>query len=178
MAPIKNIEGLIKRLNMCSGAEGYLEAMRQIDIPEQEFERYYSWDDTHYTRNQIARTENYELLVMCWEKGQQGFIHDYDAAQAWIHPLRGKLREDRYVMSEAGKLNQVSSVILGPEEFSYMGRGIDIHKYSNAYDGRSVSVHLYAPAVEEWTIYTSRDGNTGRKNVHPDKVNSTEMVSA
>ena len=176
MDQIQNIDGLIKRLNLCNATTGYLDVMREINIPQTEFERYFSWNDQHYTRNQVARSDDYELILTCWENGQSGYIHDYDAHEAWIHPIQGKLREDRFVMDHAGQLQQVSSVLLGTQEFSYMRKGIDIHRYSNANQGRSVSLHLYARPVDSWTIYTLQDGNTGKKQVHPDHVATSAAV--
>lgn len=177
MDQIQNIEGLIKRLNLCNATTGYLEAMRQINIPQQEFERYFSWDNQHYTRNQLARTDDYELIITCWEHGQQGYIHDYDAHEAWIHPIQGKLREERFILTPDSKLQQVSNVLLGTQEFSYMGRGIDIHRYNNAHEGRTVCLHLYARPVDSWTIYTEEDGNTGKKQVHPDQITAHSAIT-
>ena len=128
--------------------------MRLIDIPLAEFEKYYSWDDNRYARNVLARTNDFEVLLICWEKGQSSPIHDFNSQEAWIHPVQGWIKEERFKTNEGEgvKLEKLSSVLLGTSEYSYMNH-IDIHRYSNAYEGRSVSLNVYSKPVSEWKVY-------------------------
>jgi len=51
----------------------------------------------------LARTENFEVLLICWEKGQSSPIHDFNSQEAWIHPIVGKLREERFKINVDGE---------------------------------------------------------------------------
>jgi cysteine dioxygenase len=165
-AKITTVKALIKALEMCVGERCVLDIMKAVDIPINEFEQYYYWNDEHYTRNLLARTENYEVLLVCWEKGQQSPIHDFDSSEAWIHPLAGKLKEERFVKREGTKeLDKVSSVILGKDEFSYMSE-VGMHRYSNVYEMRSVSLNIYSKPVDQWRVY---DEATGEEVYRPAK---------
>src|SRR5690606_30719654 len=115
---ITTMEELVDALKNKPKEVGYLEIMKSIDIPLGEFERYYTWNDNHYTRNCLIKTDAYELLLICWEKGQTSPIHDYSSKEAWIHILQGELTEECFHKTENG-LEQVSSVHLGPADFSY-----------------------------------------------------------
>ena len=87
MNKISTVQELINKLDLCSGNACYFDILNQLAIPEQEFEKYYLWDDGHYTRVQLVKRESYELVLVCWDRNQCGDIHDYDAAAAWIHPV-------------------------------------------------------------------------------------------
>ena len=124
-----------------------------MEIPTEEFERYYCWNDARYTRNLLARTEDFEALLVCWEQDQTSPVHDFNSQEAWINPLEGKLREERFKINvNSEKLELVSNMILGNEEFSYM-KQVAIHRYSNINKGRSVSLNIYCKPVTEWRVY-------------------------
>ena len=163
---------------MCTGDYCYLDVMRESDIPVSEYERYYHWNDERYTRNLLVRNDKFELVLICWEKGQTSYIHDYDAHDAWVHPISGMLREECYVKDEkTGNLEKVSSVQLGPKDFNYMGGVVNIHSYRNENAGRSVSLHLYAKPVDEWTIYTD-EGEIKHTEVWWDGIRESKATEA
>ena len=180
MEKARTIEEMIRRLEMCTGDYCYLDVMRESDIPVSEYERHYRWNDERYTRNLLVRNDKFELVLICWEKGQTSYIHDYNAHDAWVHPISGTLREECYVKDEkTGNLEKVSSVQLGPKDFNYMGGTVNIHSYKNENAGRSVSLHLYAKPVDEWTIYTA-EGEMSNTDVWWDNIREekpTEMRS-
>ena len=161
MEAIKTIQELVIALNECNGGQTYvLDVMSRVKIPREEFENFYTWDDARYTRNVLARTEDFEVLLICWEKGQSSPIHDFNAQEAWIHPVQGMLREERFKINvDNDRLEKVSNTLLGDEEFSYM-KQIGIHRYSNAYESRSVSLNIYRKPVTEWHVYEEQSSNS------------------
>ena len=162
METIKTVKELVKALSQCKETGSHvLDVMSKAAIPITEFQRYYSWNDDRYSRNVLARSEDFEVLLICWEKGQSSPIHDFNAQEAWIHPIEGMLREERYKINvEDDRLERVSNVLLGTDEFSYM-KQIGIHRYSNAYSARSVSLNIYRKPVTEWHVYDeSRSDST------------------
>ncbi|MFK7951890.1 MAG: cysteine dioxygenase family protein [Ekhidna sp.] len=154
METIKTIDELVQKLSLMKKDHSkVLDIMSLVEIPREDFERYFRWSDARYTRNVLARTEDFEVLLVCWEKGQISPIHDFNSQEAWIHPVVGKLREERFKINiEDERLERVSNMILGDEEFSYM-KQVAIHRYSNAYEGRSVSLNIYCRPVTEWRVY-------------------------
>jgi cysteine dioxygenase len=119
---IKSIDALILVLNSCEIDQTencYLSAMRSVDIPFVKWEKYFKFSDDKPKRIRLSKTDDYELLMSCWEKGQEGPIHDIDAEEAWIHPICGNFIEERYKLSH-NKLEQVSSILLKTQSYSYM----------------------------------------------------------
>ncbi|MEQ8910317.1 MAG: cysteine dioxygenase family protein [Vicingaceae bacterium] len=162
MESIKSIDELIELLKKKNANDSYLDIMQSIDIPIGEFEKYYSWKRDGYTRNCLTKTDDFELLLICYEKGQETPIHDFDAKQTWIHTLQGKLCEERFRVSEDGSsLEQLSSMTLGTNDYSFMSK-VGIHRYKNVYEARTVSLNLYCKPIEHWTQY---DENAQRTDV-------------
>ncbi|MEO9484340.1 MAG: cysteine dioxygenase family protein [Ekhidna sp.] len=154
METITTVETLVQALNRCKeDGTHVLDVMSRVQIPKEEFERYYSWSDDKYARNVLARNEDFEVLLVCWEKGQSSPIHDFNAQEAWVHPIEGMLREECFKINvDDDRLEKVSNVLLGTDEFSYM-KQVGIHRYSNAYSARSVSLNIYRKPVTEWRVY-------------------------
>lgn len=153
MKPIKTIEELKGVLNNHDENVGYLEIMKNIEIPYDQFEQYFFWKEEHYTRNSIIKNETYELLLICFEAGQDSPIHDYDSKEAWIHILRGNLKEEKYKKLDDETLERVSTVTLTPNDFSYMSGYVGLHRYINTFEGRTVSLHLYVNPLKKWNEY-------------------------
>ena len=51
--------------------------LKVTGLNEAEFEKYATWNQESYTRNCIARTDTYELILLCWEKKQETPIHEH-----------------------------------------------------------------------------------------------------
>ncbi|SNT27745.1 Cysteine dioxygenase type I [Ekhidna lutea] len=154
METIRTVEQLVNALNNCVESGNHvLDVMTNVEIPREEFEKYYSWSDEKQARNVLARNDDFEVLLVCWEKGQSSPIHDFNAQEAWIHPIEGMLREERFKINvDDDRLEKVSNMLLGNDEFSYMNQ-IGIHRYSNANKARSVSLNIYRKPVAEWHVY-------------------------
>lgn len=160
MKKIENIKELISILNSCENKKiknCYLDAMRRIDISIDEWEDHFLFKESGPGRVCLSKTNEYDLLLSCWEKGQEGPIHDINSEEAWIHPICGEFREERYKLSE-NKLEQVSSVLLNDQSYSYMQKSETIYKYINTYETRSVCLHLYSRQLEEWNEYNKESG--------------------
>lgn len=163
---IKTIEKLILALNTCAintTESCYLNVMKNIQIPQTEWEVYFKFREDRPGIVSLFVSEQCQLVLSCWEKGQQGPIHDIDAQEVWIHPICGQFTEERYRVSTAKKeLEQVSSILLNSQSYSYMQKSKTIYRYINSYESRSVCLHLYSKPVVERREY---DKNTGRVEV-------------
>jgi cysteine dioxygenase len=167
--PITTIEQLVRELTQGPGRRGFLEILDRIDIPVDEFEPYSRWNEKHYTRNCIARTDAFELLLICYEPGQRTSIHDYSTEEAWVHPLVGTVLEERFECAPGGPLRKVSSARLDPGSFSYLHNGRGIHRYINNDMGRSMTLNLYARPLNKWKMY---DEGSGEPSEQPPPTSS------
>jgi cysteine dioxygenase len=157
-APITTVDQLVTSLKQGPGGRGYLEVLERIRIPEEEFIPFCRWNHKHYTRTCIARTPEFELLLMCYEPGQRTSIHDHATEEAWVRPVSGAVIEERFEAVADGPLRKVSSAKLDPGSFSYLHSGHSIHRYVNPASGRSITLNLYARPLQSWKVYDERSG--------------------
>ncbi len=154
------LEELIRALDACQERSGYLDIMRTAVVPLVELEPFSSWNDKHYTRNVIVHREAYELLLICFEKGQRTSIHDYNTESAFVKPVVGAVREERYEVDGQGGLMLIGTSMLDSGQISHLHNGHSIHRYTNVFPGRSMTMNLYARPLRKWKVYDERSGGS------------------
>src|SRR5688572_29985091 len=58
--------------------------------------KYIHWSDKLYTRNLIYKDARFELLAICWERGQLSRIHDHSDQMCWMTVPIGKLHGQNF----------------------------------------------------------------------------------
>jgi len=174
---ITTVPELVEALYSNKSSFCFLDIMKRVDISKPAYERYYTWSDDHYTRNCIAKSKEFELLLVCWEKGQFSPIHDFDSHAAWIHTIHGKLREERYrIRPDRKGVEKMSSVSLDELDFSYIGGKVGIHSYKNIYESRSISLILYVGPLEKWKEYELNSPETREVTVTHDSFHEMQLA--
>ncbi len=152
MNKITTIAQLLKQLSESS--DNQLKSIYQLlEIPLKEFEPYLFWSEENYTRNCIIRTERYELILICWEKGQFTPIHSHNEQECWVYNVKGKFKEIRFMNDENGIPQQVQYSVINQKNRSYMNDRMGFHILKNKANGRSASLHLYAKPIDECLVY-------------------------
>lgn len=154
MDSIKNIESLSKLLEILPTCqeEDYFNIAKKMSIPLEDLMPYATWCKDSYTRNCIHRTKEYELLLLCWEEGQETSIHSHNGEECWVYLAKGKLREKRFVIDGAS-LKLTADVKMNQARLSYMNDDLGFHSLHNLDEGRSMTLHLYVGPIDECTIY-------------------------
>lgn len=157
---ISSLDELLKALPNCSGKD-YVDIVHGMTLKPSEFAKYIFWNKNFYTRNCIVRTEEYELLLLCWEKGQVTPIHCHGGQECWVYMLQGSIEEHRYEEKDGStELEVVQTTQLNEGKFSYMNDDMGLHSLRNTHPGQAMSLHLYMNPIDECSIY---DPATGTK---------------
>ncbi len=164
---IRTLDELVEALRSASAQQGYLRILERVNIPAEAFDPHSTWHPKHYTRNCITRTDDFELLLICYEPGQCTSIHDYATEEAWVHPVRGTVIEERFEPVGAGSLRKVSAAKLDRDSFSYLHNGRSIHRYINAGEQRAMTLNLYARPLRTWKVYDERTGDARVREAGP-----------
>ncbi len=143
--------------------------IRSIKLPTSAFEDYCSWSNKSYTRNCIIETEKFELILLCWEKGQITPIHDHGGEECWVKIIKGEFKERIYKQDEAGELNIVKSAVSQSGNITYMIDFMGFHSLENLSNQRSMSLHLYAKPIHSCKVFDE----VSRKFVTKDLVYHT-----
>ena len=155
---IRSLAQLVRVLDRESRPAGYTDALLRLSITPEELASFCQWNTRHYTRQCIHRTRDHELLLICYEAGQRTSIHDYDSQMAWIKPLLGTVREERFKAAGDGTLKLLGEKVIGVGELSYMAARNCIHRHSNAGPARAITLNLYARPLLRWRVYDEHTG--------------------
>ena len=120
-----------------------------------------------YTRNLVARDARFELLLLCWDVGQESPIHNHEGQNCWMSVLEGTLEELRYPMPEpghTGPLNAHESYLYEAGNVAFIRDEMGLHLVRPV-GGRAVSLHLYATPYAECNVYCPETGRISRKRM-------------
>lgn len=151
MKVINNLPELISELNKSTKDE-YADIGARLEIPIDQLKPYAYWNSDFYTRNCIERTEHYELILLCWEDGQNTPIHCHGGEECWVYIMDGKLQETHF-QHENNQLSTESIEVLDKGGISFMCDDLGYHKLENIGGGRSMSLHLYMDPIDTCTKY-------------------------
>lgn len=174
MDMIKSLNGLIETLKI-SDAEDFVKIAKNMHIPVEDFKKYMYWKDEDYSRNCIIKTDEFELILLCWKKGNITSIHGHDNQKCWIYQVDGEMTEIRYKQDSEGKLTECNRILLTPGKLCYMHDTMGYHLLKNHTDKKAMTLHLYMKPVDQCEVYNS-DNNCfeerilGFDTVHGEKV--------
>lgn len=147
---LKSSETIQKLLQLLSqsSTEDYNVILNTFNFESVDFSPFESWSHKSYTRNCVFRDSNFELILLCWEQGQETAIHGHDGEDCWVYLLEGEMEEVYFTMDENQYLREVGSRKIDPNQLTFMNDKIGFHKLKNSCEGTSMSLHLYAKPIE------------------------------
>jgi cysteine dioxygenase len=122
---------------------------------------YFFWSDKNYTRNLIYKDERFELMAVCWEKGQVSRVHNHADQQCWMTVPVGKLRAQNFsileIEEEKGfcKLKETNRFDLSDCLAAKVELEEPIHQILNLpeFECRAVSIHIYSKPFNKCLSY-------------------------
>jgi len=164
--PISTIEDLIHEL-LESNADECKKVVKRLAIPMNQFKQYEHWEEGTYTRNCIFRTDNFELILLCWDKLQETAIHCHNEQECWVYVLKGEFEEERYQSTDNG-LEIEQELDLMEEGVSYMNDNMGYHKLKNVVKDKAMSLHLYMNPIDSCSIYNEETEGFESKDLEYD----------
>lgn len=128
---------------------------------------YFHWSLDFYTRNLIYKDERFEMMAICWEKGQVSRIHNHSEQRCWMTVPVGKLRGQNFAVAEIDeskgycKLIETDTFELSDCIATKVELEEPVHQILNLdeYDQRAVSIHIYSKPYDRCLSYC-RDTDT------------------
>jgi len=129
--------------------------------------KYLYWSPNFYTRNLIYKDERFEMMAICWEKGQASRVHDHWEQKCWMMVPIGRLKGLNFAVEEIDtvkgycKLRETNSFELADCLAAKVDLEEPIHQVFNLleYDERAVSIHIYSKPYDRCLSYC-RDTDT------------------
>ncbi|MEJ6588589.1 MAG: cysteine dioxygenase family protein [Crocinitomicaceae bacterium] len=150
----------------------YGDIIGSLKLKKSALEDFCSWSSESYTRNCITENDKFELILLCWEKGQITPIHDHGGEECWVKVIQGEFREVISKMDKGGELNVVKSTISKSDDISYMIDFMGFHSLENMSNKRSMSLHLYAKPIRNCNLFDEKTGKFVNKDLVYDTVSS------
>ena len=122
---------------------------------------YLYFSPEHYTRNLIHKTPLFELIAVCWDKGQKSVIHNHRDQKCWMAIPYGRLMVHNFtlIQKDASKrfcdLKSSTQFELSPDSPGEVDPEEPIHQVLNlpSYDCRAVSLHVYSKPFDTCEVY-------------------------
>jgi cysteine dioxygenase len=119
-----------------------------------EIERYIQFTDTHYSRNLVYKTPDFECLLLCWKPGQRSPIHDHASSICAVYTVDGVLSADNYRKMSNGHIRADYSEDFTPGSILSIQTS-EIHQVSNLQDASDLlSLHFYLGPLENSYLYS------------------------
>jgi cysteine dioxygenase len=129
--------------------------------------RFFHWSDRCYTRNLIYKDARFEMMAICWERGQVSRVHNHSEQRCWMTVPVGKLRGQNFAVEEIDeskgycKLIETDTFDLSDCLAAKVELEEPIHQVLNLpeFDERAVSIHIYSRPYNKCLSYC-RDTDT------------------
>ena len=130
-------------------------------------ERYFFWSDKFYTRNLIYKDARYEMMAICWDRGQVSRVHNHCDQKCWMTVPVGKLRGQNFAVEAIDegrgycKLKETDMFDLSDCLAAKVELEEPVHQILNLaeFDERAVSIHIYSKPYDHCISYC-RDTDT------------------
>lgn len=155
MNHIKSIKELAKILDEVKPNE-HPKVMKRIKIAAEDIEQNATWSEGCYTRNCLARTNDYELILLCWDIGAQSPIHGHDGKDCWMFQIKGSVDELRF-NKEPNGFKETNRTTLFQGGLSYMCDRMGYHTIMNNSNKRAMTLHIYASPIDSCKVYNDQD---------------------
>ncbi len=163
MNHIITLEQLTEALDNANPGD-YAKIIKNIRISSDDLDRFKTWSTHCYTRNCIARTEKYELILLCWDIGAKAPVHGHGGEECWVYQIQGTVEEKRFE-EESDGLKVTNQVVLTPGKLTYMNDRMGYHSIENISDQRALTLHIYTSPIDNCKVYNTEKGCFEMKNL-------------
>lgn len=145
------------------GDDAFASLLLDATVDASSLEPYLYWSPRRYTRNLLFRTNEFELLALCWDEGSRSPIHDHDGQRCYMKAITGAFEVEDFSRAEGGRepgsvrLNPLGTRTLVAGELDSLDTSRDIHRVAPL-GGRAISLHVYTRPLDRAMIYDLEKG--------------------
>ena len=127
------------------------EKLLDLNLNNDDLSEFVDYADNGYQRNIVKKSDNYELVLICWKAGQRTPIHDHRGSDCAFLIIEGCSTETIYEIKNAELVKKIERTYK-PGEVCAADEP-DIHMISNEEDCNLVNLHLYSPPLKKFNTY-------------------------
>jgi len=150
--------------------------LENLAIPLEAFDEFQKWKTEGYSRNYIYKSEEFELLLVCWNKNNASVIHDHGGQKCWVYQLDGEIMENRYDLDDNLNLKRTMTHVYKKGDYSFMDESMGFHNLANTSTDRAVTLHVYMSPILSCNVYDSGACMVSHKNLDCQSENNNEVL--
>lgn len=178
-APIERlVEDLCREFRRDARAPAAAELLARYALGNEDWRPYSFFDPQHYTRHQIERNAEFELLVLCWGVGQASPIHNHEGQNCWMAVVEGEIDELQYHHAAGSPPVLGRQARLGRGEVAFIRDEIALHVVRSKPGTSGVSLHLYSKPYDACNVYCERTGVIARKSLSYDSIRGRRVETS
>lgn len=163
----KVIDGLLAISDKDFSCDNVYQFLADNPVAVDSITKYFYWSQDFYTRNLIYKDDRFEMMAVCWERGQESRIHNHCDQKCWMTVPVGKLEGQNFAVEEINE-SQGYCKLVETNKFSLsdcLAAKVDleepIHQVLNLpeFNQRAVSLHIYSKPFDHCLSYC-RDTDT------------------
>lgn len=135
--------------------------------------------ENQYARHLVIRTDNIEMLVVCWMPGQITALHGHGPTDGIVTVLEGQMQNTNVMPSSDLKEGKKITRVYQAGDILHTPVGVS-HRMANTSDAPAMTLHVYAPPLGD--EYRNPDlgyaNDIDTKEMHlPDEIRRYLMAS-
>ncbi|MEP6851015.1 MAG: cysteine dioxygenase family protein [Acidobacteriota bacterium] len=142
----------------CDNVYDFL-AANPVDVDS--ISKFFHWSPNFYTRNLIYKDDRFEMMAICWEKGQVSRVHNHWDQKCWMSVPVGKLLGQNFAVEAIDekmgycRLKETDDFSLSDCLAAKVELEQPIHQILNLpeFDERAVSIHIYSKPYDRCLSY-------------------------
>tara|TARA_Y100000996_G_C22048716_1_gene448189 strand:- start:145 stop:516 length:372 start_codon:yes stop_codon:yes gene_type:complete len=113
----------------------------------------------------IYKNSDFEVLLICWSKGQMAPIHGHEGEKCWFKVISGELKIYNYKIESTNplKLKKIEKI---NAPAGYLDGPADIHSIKNNNEEPVTTLHVYAKPYDICDIYDLKTNQIQRKKMN------------
>jgi cysteine dioxygenase len=143
-----NLQQLIIELNRSIHISDIKHFLKKYN--DKDYLKYAHFDKKGYARNVIYSSDNFDIVLICWNELQPSSIHDHPEYCCYFKLLEGCLFEDNYIYHQ-NNLIFTNTNLVNKDELSYRNSNQILHKIIPIQ--KSISLHIYIPGKYKTNYY-------------------------
>lgn len=107
-----------------------------------DYKKYLTFDETHYSRNYVYKSDLFEVLIIWWLPGQKTPIHGHPINWCYVKILSGNIEETLY---DKQSWKSFKKHLAEQGNILYNHDDLGLHTLENMSEYECVSLHIYSP---------------------------------
>lgn len=140
--------------------------IRRNLVSRESLEPYAFFEEDHYTRNLIYKSELFEVMALCWQAGHMSSVHNHRDQQCWMVMADGRLENINYRV--VSRDPEAKTCVIEPCGTQLITRSqpmtVDddepVHRIVNCphLGAKALSVHVYSKPFDTCEVYCLASG--------------------